>query len=310
MTSNGTFYKTIQIRGGNMTFSRNTAALRPNYGYYYFKPYMLMLLSFLFIGTVFILWGEHNNLYIWTYLGLGTGIYGLVTTAAWALARYVIPGNRVNVARTILSQHKFSGAERVIDIGSGRGLYAIEAARFLDTGKVVGIDVWVPEALPRLRFQHKFSQPTGNSIANAARNAELAGVKDKVQFINMDAGCLEFKADTFDMAICGFILGHLRNHRRQTIGEVLRVLKPGGKLVLVDNVRDFVYFLLSTPHLFLLSLIRNTKARQLTRDKWLKDISAAGFEIENYRTQKGLIILTAVKPDRIEQKENQSGKGI
>lgn len=276
----------------------------PNYGYYYFKPYMLMLLAFLIMGMLLMLWGMHQKLRLLFYLGGGTCLYGLVTTAAWGLARYVIPGNRVGVARALISKLNLSGSERIIDVGSGRGLYAIEAAKKLDRGNVVAIDVWDPLAVSQLQFQHKLSQPTGNKLENAVHNAELSGVKSKITFINMDANHIEFDAQTFDIAICGFVLGHLKQHRTQAIKEVFRILKPDGKLVLVDNVRDFVYFLLSTPHLFLLSLIRGTKARQLTRKKWLHDIARAGFHIQNYTTHKGLIRLIAIKPDQAAQNKD------
>jgi ubiquinone/menaquinone biosynthesis C-methylase UbiE len=276
----------------------STLTATPNYGYYYFKPYMLMLLIFLILGSLLMLWGVHQELRFFFYLGSVICLYGIVTTIAWGLARYVIPGNRITIAHNIISMLGLSGKEKILDIGSGRGLYAIEAAKQLDNGKVVAIDVWDPSAVPHLKFQHKLSQPTGNSLNNAVHNAELSGVKNKIKFINMDANHLEFDADTFDIAICGFILGHLKKHRTHAIKEVFRILKPGGKLVLVDNVRDFVYFLLSTPHLFLLSLIRGTKACQLTRKKWLNDITETGFHIQEYTTQKGLIRLIAKKPNQ------------
>ena len=277
--------------------STASATTSPNYGYYYFKPYMVMLMIFLVLGMLLIGWGVLRDIRFSIYLGFAISLYGLVTTIAWGLARYVIPGNRITVARDAISKLCLSGSEHVIDVGSGRGLYAIEAAKKLDNGKVLAIDVWDPEVVSHLKFQHKLSQPTGNTLENAVQNAELAGVKDKIQFSNMDANHMEFKNDSFDIAICAFIIGHLREHRKHAIKEIYRVLKPDGTLMLVDNVRDFVYFLLSTPHLFLLSLIRGTKARQLTREKWLKDLAEAGFKIKDYSAKKGLICLYANKPD-------------
>ncbi len=256
---------------------------------------MLMLLIFLFSGACMILWGSHLNIRFLLYLGFALCFYGIITTAAWGLARYVIPGNRIEVARGVISKLKLNGNEKVIDVGSGRGLYAIEAAKQLVNGSIVAIDIWDPKAVPKLKFQHKLSQPTGNTLENAKQNAECAGVSSKIEFRNMDVNFIDFESGSFDAAICGFVLGHLKQHRRKAIREVYRVLKKEGQLILVDNVRDFVYFLLSTPHLFVLSLLRNTKARQLTRKKWLEDILASGFKIETYSARKGIIILKAVK---------------
>ena len=71
--------------------------------------------------------------------------------------------------------------------------------------------------------------------------------------------------------------------------EMKRVLKPGGRLVLIDNARDFTYFLLSTPHLFIYSYLRGTKAKRLTKKKLISRIEKAGCKINRLKARRGII---------------------
>ena len=162
------------------------------------------------------------------------------------------------------------------------------------SGMVIGIDLWEPEKVKDIVHQHKFSQPSRNTIQNARRNATLEGVDHKIEFINMDANRLQFADNTFDVAVCGFIVGHQGRYIPNTLKEIQRVIKPGGKLVLIDNFRDWTYFLLSTPHLFILSLMRGTKAKQLTDENWKNWVEKAGFQIEKVNKRKGIITIEAV----------------
>ena len=264
------------------------------YGYYYFRPYMAMLVFFTIVGLGLVLFMPKNYQPIFYIFGIGIFLYGVLTTIGWAFARYVIPGSRIEFARNIVTSLSLTGKELVLDVGSGRGLYAIEAAKALTTGKVIAIDIWDSNQLPNVIHHHKLSQPTGNTIRNAQRNAKIENVEDRIQFINMDANNLELDSDKFDLAICGFVIGHLGRYGHNALGELKRVLKPGGRLVLIDNFRDFTYFLLSTPHLFVLSYLRGTKARRLTKKNWVLMLKKSGFHILTCGAQKGILVITAV----------------
>jgi arsenite methyltransferase len=269
----------------------------PKYGYYFLGPYILMLAVFLVVGYALMAIGQLLASFLLFWLGIATAAYGVLTTIGWALARYVLPGNRVTVARQIIADLHLTGTERVLDVGSGRGLYAIEAAKVLFSGNVVGIDLWDPAAVEKLTFHHQFSQPTGNTIQNAQKNATLAGVSEKARFVNMDAANLDFPDETFDLVTCGFLLSHLWRDQKGVLEELGRVLKTGGRLLIVDNVRDLTYFMLSTPHMFVLSYIRGRKARRLSRLNWLETIRHSGFRISRCQTRRGLIVAECTKGD-------------
>jgi SAM-dependent methyltransferase len=282
----------------NLTISqpiRKSRTPQPQYGYYYFAPYISMLAVFVSTGAAAVALGLGQGSRIILYTGIATVAYGILTTIGWALARYVIPGNRVTVARRLISRLGLQGSEQILDVGSGRGLYAIEAARRLSTGCVSAIDIWNPKSIDRLAFHHKLSQPTGNTVENARKNAMRADVADRVEFINMDAAHLDFANESFDLVICGFVIGHLWQHQDKVLKEIRRVLKCGGRVILIDNVCDLTYFLLSTPHMFVLSYLRGRKAKRLSEKNWCKTIIRAGFDIRRWRVRKGIIIIEGQK---------------
>ncbi|MCP4745008.1 MAG: class I SAM-dependent methyltransferase [Desulfobacteraceae bacterium] len=270
-------------------------AQSPKYGYYYFTPYVCMLAVFVLTGAAAMAAGAQLNSRVFYYLGLATAVYGILTTAGWALARYVIPGNRVTVARQIIRGLKLKGSEQILDVGSGRGLYAIEAAKKLTTGQVKAIDIWDSKSIKNVAFHHKLSQPTGNTIDNAMQNATREGVAPKIEFRNMDAAHLEYADESFDIVICGFIIGHLWQSQDKVLKEIKRVLKYNARIVLIDNVRDITYFLLSTPHMFLWSWLRGRKAKRLSEQNWFKTIVRANFAIRRWKVRKGIIIIEGKK---------------
>jgi ubiquinone/menaquinone biosynthesis C-methylase UbiE len=226
------------------------------------------------------------------WLGGATLAYGVASTAGWYLARFVLPGSPSELADNVVSTLAQPTAENVLDVGTGRGLFAIAAAKRMPHAKVIGIDVWVPQSQESSRH-HGLSRPTGHSIDNARRNAKIEGVSDRVTFADMDATRLDFESGSFDLVICAYLLSHLGAHSREVLAEVRRVLRPGGRLVVVDNVRDLYYLLLSTPHFFAWSYMRGGKARQLTEDHWRALIKDAGFVLQEQRSDKAIIFLKA-----------------
>jgi arsenite methyltransferase len=107
--------------------------------------------------------------------------------------------------------------EKVLDIGCGAGVDAIVAARLTGpAGAVTGIDL-VPEML-----------------AKAKENARLAGV-DNVDFQESSAEELPFPDASFDVVISNGIF-NLVVDKVKALGEVFRILKPGGRFMLADQV--------------------------------------------------------------------------
>src|SRR5262249_54573121 len=68
----------------------------------------------------------------------------------------------------MLNMVKWRGDEQVLDVGTGRGLLAIGAAKKLTTGRATGIDIWSSKDL------------SGNALEQTMRNVELEGVRGRV----------------------------------------------------------------------------------------------------------------------------------
>jgi ubiquinone/menaquinone biosynthesis C-methylase UbiE len=124
----------------------------------------------------------------------------------------------------LLDSLTWTGAERVLDVGCGRGLMLIGAAKRLTTGRAIGIDIWQGEDL------------TGNSSEGTLHNARLEGVADRVEVQTSDMRQLSFADESFDVVVSCAALHNLyqADQRRQAVCEIARVLKPGGHAVISD----------------------------------------------------------------------------
>jgi demethylmenaquinone methyltransferase/2-methoxy-6-polyprenyl-1,4-benzoquinol methylase len=106
-----------------------------------------------------------------------------------------------------------AGAQ-VLDVATGTGDLAFELAHaVLPGGSVIGID---------------FSEPM---LGHARRKASARGVP--VAFERADALRLPYEDNRFDAVTCGF---GLRNFEDRAVGlrEMVRVLRPGGRVVILE----------------------------------------------------------------------------
>ncbi len=127
----------------------------------------------------------------------------------------------------MLNLVSWRGDEQVLDIGTGRGLLTIGAAKRLTTGKSIGIDIWREQDLSH------------NTLDAAMRNVEIEGVRDKVELRNANALQVPFADRSFDCVLSNLCLHNIpsRAGRATACREIARVLKPGG----VALVSDFKY---------------------------------------------------------------------
>ena len=137
------------------------------------------------------------------------------------------PGKR-SVWKELLDELGLRGDERVLDIGCGRGAVLIAAAHRLPRGRATGADIW------RLRDQ------TGNSRASAERNAMIEGVSERVVLADADARDLPFAAGSFDVVLSSLAFDNIRGseERARALREAVRVLRPGGRIRIVDDRAD------------------------------------------------------------------------
>jgi ubiquinone/menaquinone biosynthesis C-methylase UbiE len=97
-------------------------------------------------------------------------------------------------------------------------------ARRLTTGRAVGVDIW------RTRDQ------SGNAIDATRHNAEADGVADRVELHTADMSALPFERDSFDLVVSNIAIHNISDasRREQVVEEAVRVLRPGGRLLIAD----------------------------------------------------------------------------
>ena len=155
-----------------------------------------------------------------------TAVAVVCAGVAWFKIRSSKNG-KLRLREQMLDQLALQGDEKILDVGCGRGLLSIGAAKRLKTGKVTGIDVWNPQEL------------SGNSADAAKENAKAEGVADRVRFESGDARKLVYPENHYDVVVSANALHTLADDREraQALREMLRVLKPGGRLLVFDTAQ-------------------------------------------------------------------------
>ena len=124
----------------------------------------------------------------------------------------------------ILGLHAWQGDERVLDVGCGRGLLLVGAAKRLTTGDAVGLDVWNAEDL------------SGNSVVATKHNLALEGVEDQCSLVTEEAQAMPFPDGSFDLVVSNVCLHNIYDaeERKKALSEIARVLRVGGEALLSD----------------------------------------------------------------------------
>ncbi|HXA52774.1 MAG TPA: methyltransferase domain-containing protein [Candidatus Acidoferrum sp.] len=142
--------------------------------------------------------------------------YVLATGTAAVHRLWLLHGIYSPAGKRVLLQAGLRQGMKIADFGCGVGattrMFAEMTGRF---GRVTGIDVHAAQL-------------------DEARQACANGGLANVTFHHADACDTKLPAESFDLAYCRFLLLHLTNPA-DCIREMMRVLKPGGLLVIEDG---------------------------------------------------------------------------
>jgi SAM-dependent methyltransferase len=136
-----------------------------------------------------------------------------------AILRFV---NRMQ-AELVLPFVELFGSDHdlILDAGCGHGRTSIALSKIAKKGKIIALD----------RFDASYIENGGKTLLEA--NLNTANITDRVQIVQGDVTNLKFGDDTFDMLVSSYMMDHLGEKKMPALKELNRVLKPGGKFLLV-----------------------------------------------------------------------------
>lgn len=124
----------------------------------------------------------------------------------------------------LLDQLHLSGNEHVVDLGCGRGAVLLAAARRLPAGQAIGVDLW------------RTDDQSGNAADRTWANARVLDVADRVVLHTADLAAVPLADASADVVVSSLAIHNLTDaeHRAHAIAEAIRVLRPGGRLLIAD----------------------------------------------------------------------------
>jgi arsenite methyltransferase len=213
---------------GNPTRNDALSKRRGEYGFDIGGGRLLALLMVLLLGgggglallTLAVLTARSRR-FFWSLLAFVGAFPMLFNLASYT---YTTRIGKFSVWADILCGLHLSGDESVLDLGCGRGAVLMMAAKLVPRGRAVGVDLW------------KMSDQSGNSAQSAQQNAELEGVADRVDLETADMRSLPFSDCSFDLIVSSLAIHNIpeAEGRLRAIDEAIRVLKPGGRLLVAD----------------------------------------------------------------------------
>jgi len=185
--------------------------------------------NLLLVGALGLLLGLSAALHFWSGIvaiplgggnllrigvsGTGWGIAVAFAITAAAMLWYSKTG-KLRARERLLDLLPWKGDERVLDVGCGRGLMLIGAAKRLTSGKATGVDIWQAVDL------------TGNQPEPTLENARREGVADRVDVETADMRRQPFPDATFDVIVSCAAIHNLRGHADRA--QALLAQRAGG----------------------------------------------------------------------------------
>lgn len=131
------------------------------------------------------------------------------------LNRFLSAGIDVRWRKAALKQLKSINPKRMLDVATGTADVAIMATTALNPEKIIGIDI------------------SDGMLQLGRKKVEQKGLSNIIELQNGDSETINFLDNTFDAVTVAFGVRNFE-HLEKGLAEILRVLKPGGKLVVLE----------------------------------------------------------------------------
>lgn len=247
--------------------SHTNDSAKPHYGYYAFYIFMTMAALLVVIGILVAI-------FVWWLAGYIMIGLGLLMTLSYGISMKMARQTEHSDPSKIL---ELKGDEEVLDVGCGLGKMTVGVAKRLKTGKAIGIDIWDKTEIP------------GNSPERAYANAKIEGVSDRVEFRTGNVLSIPFPDNSFDVVTSSSVINNLHNDpdRLKALREIFRVLRPGGRFLMLEPLRDSWEGIV-TFGLFVFLI--------LSKDRWIRLLAKAGFVSLRYDRFHGMGAFLVGKP--------------
>jgi SAM-dependent methyltransferase len=164
--------------------------------------------------------------------------------------------------------------ELVLDAGCGAGRTTLALSKVLRQGRVVAFD----------RFDAPYID--GGGRAALERNLRIAGLAARVAIEKGDLSALPFPEAHFDTAVSAHVIDHMGRHKEAGLAGIHRVLKPGGRFLMVVWVPGWVTFSLASFFCLLLT----------TKVAWRSLAQRVGFVLRDEGMFNGMWFAVLEKP--------------
>ena len=154
---------------------------------------------------------------------IALAVAGTVLAANAGVYLHTTLRGKLRIWERELDRIGLQGNEQLLDLGCGRGAVLIAAARRLPEGRAFGADLWTRDQ-------------NGNSPKVTLANAAAAGVADRVEVQTADMTALPFPDGSFDVVTSALAIHNIPSPegRYRAVDEAMRVLRPGGQLLVAD----------------------------------------------------------------------------
>ncbi|MFE0457952.1 class I SAM-dependent methyltransferase [Kitasatospora sp. NPDC058965] len=154
----------------------------------------------------------------------GTAALGTALLASTGVYLHTTLRGKLRLWDRELDRLGLTGDEHLLDLGCGRGAVLVAAATRLPAGRAHGADLW------------SGTDQSGNHRGATLANAAAAGVADRVEVHTADMTALPFADASFDVVTSALAIHNIPSAegRRRAVTEAMRVLRPGGQLLVAD----------------------------------------------------------------------------
>ncbi|GAO44976.1 bifunctional demethylmenaquinone methyltransferase/2-methoxy-6-polyprenyl-1,4-benzoquinol methylase UbiE [Flavihumibacter petaseus] len=131
------------------------------------------------------------------------------------LNRFLSGGIDIYWRRKAIASLKEINPQHILDVATGTADLSLMAMKYLQPQSITGIDI------------------SGGMLELGRKKVSRAGLQDRIRLLQADAENLPFEDNSFDAVMVAFGVRNFENLPRG-LKEMQRVLKPGGKLVILE----------------------------------------------------------------------------